>query len=172
MKKYLKLLMLAIFAGMSFTFVACGDDEDDEPDYEVPSNPSDDNDEENEPGNDSNEITSPFVGTWEMTTSGVLGEGDGDNYMQIASDHTFILINHYGYGVEVSYGTWKSTNDTFTVNYEIFHGASPIVPTVTYKIETTASTSFVLSLGTQKFTFKKVSDSVMDKYQDDIDDVM
>lgn len=31
MKKYLKLLMLAIFASMSFAFVACGDD-DDEPD--------------------------------------------------------------------------------------------------------------------------------------------
>lgn len=31
MKKYLKLLMVAIFATMSFAFVACGDD-DDEPD--------------------------------------------------------------------------------------------------------------------------------------------
>ena len=103
--------------------------------------------------------------------SGVLG--DGDTYMQIASDHTFVLINDYGYDdVEVSYGTWKSTNDTFTVNYEIFHGASPFVPTVTYMIESTASKSFVLSLGVQKFTFKKVPDSVMDKYEDDIKNIL
>lgn len=171
MKKYLKLLFVAFFASMSFAFVACGDD-DDEPDFEIPSNPSDDNNEENEPGNDSNETASPFVGTWEMTTSGVLGEGDGETYMQIASDHTFILINEYGYGVEVSYGTWKSSKDSFTINYEIFHGASPIVPSVTYKIESTASKSFVLALGTQKFTFTKMPDSVMDQYQDEIDDVM
>lgn len=148
--------MLAIYASMSFAFVACGDD-DDEPD-----------------NNGSTSATSSFVGTWEITTSGALGEGEGegDNYMQIESDHTFILINHYSYGVEVSYGTWKSTNDTFTVNYKIFHGSSPIVPTVTYQIESTGSKSFVLSLVGQKFTFKKVSESVMDKYQDDINDVI
>lgn len=155
MKKYLKLLMVAIFASMSFAFVSCGDDKDDEPD-----------------NNGVTGSTSSFVGTWEMTTSGVLGEGDGDNYIKIANDHTFILINHYSYGVEVSYGTWTSTIDTFTVDYEIFHGTTPIVPSVTYKIESTTSNSFILSLGIQKFTFTKVSDSVMDKYQDDIDDVM
>lgn len=117
--------------------------------------------------------TSSFVGTWEMTTSGVLGDGEGNTYMQIASDHTFILVNDYGYDdVEVSYGTWKNTNDTFTLNYKIFHGADPMVPTVTYMIESMSSKSFVLSLSFQNFTFTKVSDSVMDKYRDEIEDVI
>lgn len=92
--------------------------------------------------------------------------------MQIASDNTFILINVYGHDVEVSYGTWSNTQNYFTINYKIFHGTSPYVPSVTYMIESTASKSFVLSLGTQKFTFTKVPDSVMDTYKDDIDEVM
>lgn len=154
MKKYLNLLFVAIFATMAFTFVACGDD-DDEPEINEPT-----------------ESTSNFVGTWEMSTSGILGDGDGDAYLQIASDNTFILVNDYGHDVKVSYGTWSNTDNTFTLNYKIFQGQKPLVPSVTYMIVSTNSKSFVLSLATQKFTFTKVSDSIMNKYEDDIDNVM
>ena len=153
MKKYLKLLFVAIFASMSFALVACGDDEDDEPD--------------NSGGNSS---TSVFVGTWSMTTSGVLGDGEGDAYFRFYEDKTFVLVNDYGDDdVEISYGTWSNTKDTFTINYEIFHGGSPIIPTYTYKIESSSSKSFKLSFGGQTFNFTKVPDSVMDRYEDEID---
>lgn len=155
MKKYLKLLFIAIFASMSVSFVACGDDED-EP--------------ENNEGNSS---SSAFVGTWKMTSSGVIGNGEGNSYIRFDNDKTFVLVNDYGDDdVEVSYGTWSNTDDTFTVKYEIFHGAAPIVPTVTYKIESSSAHAFELSLGGQNFNFTKVPASMMDKYQDEIDDVM
>ena len=158
MKKYLKLLFLAIFASMSFAFVACGDDEDDEPDNN---------------GGSGNNTTSAFVGTWEMTTSGALGYGDGEAYIRFNKDKTFVLVNDYGYDdVEVSYGTWSNTKDTFTINYEIAQGGIPIIPTVTYKIESTSSQAFKLSFGGQYFNFTKVPDSMMDRYQDEIDDML
>lgn len=154
MKKYLKLLFVAIFASMSFTFVACGDD--DEPE-----------------NNGGGSATSTFVGTWEMTTSGAIGEGEGVAYIRFDNDNTFVLVNDYGDDdVEVSYGTWRNTKETFTIHYEIFHGDNPIVPTVTYKIESTGSKSFKLSFGGQNFNFTKVPANVMDQYQDEIDDVM
>lgn len=145
--------MLAIFASMSFVFVACGDD--DEPD-----------------NNGTNNVSSSFVGTWEMSTSGLLGSGEGETYIQIASDNSFILVNDYGNDVTVSYGTVSNTSNTFTINYKIFQGAAPFVPSVTYILESADSKSFVLTLTTQKFTFTKVSDSVMKKYKDEIDEVI
>ena len=67
MKKHLKLLMLAIFASMSFAFVACGDDDDDD----EPNNGS---------GSGSTSISLTLDGTKYSFDSGV-SDYDSDNIL-------------------------------------------------------------------------------------------
>lgn len=154
MKKYLKLLMLAIFASMTFTFVACGND--------------DDNDEPSGGNNTDN----GFVGTWSMNMVGHSGEYK-DNYIRFYDDSTFFLINADDDEVMVSYGTWSVSGNTFTLDYDIFQNESPIIPfIITYNIKSQNSSKIEFYLGNLNFTFNKVSDSVMNKYQDEIDDVL
>ena len=154
MKKYLKLLILAIFASLSFAFVACGND-----------------DEEDEPSG-GNSSDNGFVGTWSMNMIGQSGEYK-DNYIRFYDDSTFVLINADDDEVMVSYGTWSASGNTFTLDYAIAQNERPIIPyVITYNIKSQNSSKIEFYLGTLNFTFTKVSDSVMDKYQEEIDDVL
>ena len=153
MKKYLKLLMVAIFASMTFTFVACGNDDDKEPDG-------------------GNNTDNGFVGTWSMSMIGHSGEYR-DNYIRFYDNSTFVLINADDDEVMVSYGKWSVSGNTFTLDYDIAQSETPLFPyVITYNIKSQSSSKIEFYLGNLNFTLTKVSDSVMNKYQDEIDEVL
>ncbi|MCH5218615.1 MAG: hypothetical protein J1F07_08755 [Muribaculaceae bacterium] len=155
MKKYLKLLMLAIFASMSFAFVACGNDDDDD-----------------EPSGGNNTTGNGFVGTWSMNMIGHSGEYK-NNYIRFYDDSSFILVNANEDEVMVSNGTWSVSGNTFTLDYAIAQNERPIIPyVITYNIKSQNSSKIEFYLGNLNFTFTKVSDSVMNKYQEEIEDVL
>lgn len=88
MKKYLKLLFVALFATLSFTLVSCGDDDDDE---------------------------SALVGTWEASYT---DPEDGWQYYHVLvfnKDHTFAstIVEDSGSQswTDNLWGTWSISGD-------------------------------------------------------------
>lgn len=165
MKKSLKLLFIAIIASMSFSLVSCGNDE--EPDYEAPSNPSDDNDEaEDKPGNDSNDNSDnnkyDIVGSWEsevVTNVPGLDNSKEKSYTRFYEDGTYVGVNiEEGYDNVIIRGKWsilgnKLTNTTYGI-------------TVTYEIIEYSKDSFRVKLGNTDgyIRWNRIDDSVIDKY--------
>lgn len=110
MKKYLKLFMLAIFASMSFAFIACGDDDDnDEPNNGSNSNSS------------SGSITLTLDGAKYTFDSGV-SDYDSDNILiELINSKSGEWINFIFYEPdELSNGT------VLTAEMDV-NGVSPVV---------------------------------------------
>ena len=136
MKKYLKLLFVAIFATMTLSLSSCKDDKD-EPDG----------------GN--------LVGTWKPVST---LDDWGTQYIQFKSDGTYVTVlivgdiwsDLYEYlgedQIEIDYGTWSRSGNTLTVNgYD-----STIVKLTSSKLEVT-------QMGIT-MSYVKVPDSEIEKY--------
>lgn len=138
MKKYLYFLLVALFATMSFALTSCGDD-DDEP-----------------TGSEKIEI----IGTWKSTT--VLDE-DGwtqTDYVQFKDGGSYvnvILTDLYGMeDKEVSKGTWSVNGNKITTKTEAGSFTSTIK-------NSTKDLLIIEALG-EEMTYKRVSDSEINKY--------
>ena len=103
MKKYLKLLFVALFATMTFAFTACGDD-DDEP-----------------------EASSELVGTWDLTkhTTVFMGESDveyPENVYWFFTNNKLVVhdVNDLANGKEISYSFDSKTKELQIVGFPLY----------------------------------------------------
>ena len=139
MAKYIKLLMVALFATMTFALTSCGDD-DDEP------------------------STANIVGTWKGIDKFSVEDYYTviDSYMQFKSDGKYIEIDAFDDGdIDIVKGTWTLDGNTLTMNANNEYGFT--VPyTVTVKKITNKELT-VTVFGIER-TYKRVTDSEIDKY--------
>lgn len=146
MKKYLKLLMIAIFTSMSFAFVACGND--DEPDNGSTGN--------------TNYAKYDLVGSWEsvvVTEIPGLDNFNRKSYARFYEDGTYIGVNiQEGLENVIIRGTWKVSGNKFTTTS---FGTS-----VTYEFIDYTKNSFRVKLGnTDGFVrWDRIDDWVIDQY--------
>ena len=136
MKKYLKLLFVAIFATMTLSLASCKDDKD-----------------EPEGGN--------LVGTWMVDQQPLNIE-----YVQFSSNGDFIKIDvpgeiyddpFWGMKTEVFKGKWTRNGDTVNIVYDDGEKTSLRIEKITSK------QLHVIVLGI-KGVYERVPDSTIDKY--------
>ena len=142
MTKYFKLLMVALFATMSFAFTSCGDD--DEPD---------------DPNNES------LVGTWERTTN-IDEDWWQKDYIQFKNDGTSISITDVHFmgqsDVSVEYGNWSKNGNKLTVKADNPSGDGIDIDNGTIKKLT--NTELILSAGGMELSFTRVDDDAIEEY--------
>lgn len=136
MKKYLKLLFVALFAAMTVSLYSCKSD-DDEPD-----------------GGD-------IVGTWKEKSIEAMGI---THYLQLRADGTAVTIGVFDDDiwswvedkVDIEYGKWSKSGDTLTI----------IDDEVTSNATIVKLTSKELGISALGFTtyYERVSDSEVEKY--------
>lgn len=104
MKKYLKLLFVALFATMSFSLVSCGDDDNDEP-----------------------AASSELVGTWDLTkeTTVFMGESDVEypkNVYWVFTNNKLVVhdVNDMANGKEISYKYDIKTKQLQIVGFPLY----------------------------------------------------
>lgn len=107
MKKYLwRLMTIMMVAMMSVSFVACGDD---------------DNDEDVNGGNGGNEVAGTFsiIGTWKyFFVSNDPSRGQVYNLLTFNSDHSGYLIEEVGYGSDKpDYFSWSQSGNTIRIDF-------------------------------------------------------
>lgn len=138
MKKYLYQFMVALSAFLSFTFVACSDDDD--------ALSSDD-----------------IVGTWKWDSFGADAAEDffGEQYIQFRADGQYIEVNLDGFGsegeVDVIRGQWKQSGNTITVS-------GNGIPTTTTEIAELSDTKLKLVTLGVPMSYNRVSDSEIEQY--------
>ena len=142
MTKYFKLLMVAIFATMSFAFTSCGND--DEPD---------------DPSNES------LVGTWERTTN-IDDDWWQKDYIQFKADGTSISITDVHFmgesDVSVEYGKWTKNGNKLTVMAD--NPSDDAIDIDNGTIKKLTKTELLLSAGGMELSFTRVADTTIDKY--------
>lgn len=142
MTKYFKLLMVALFATMSFAFTSCGDD--DEPD---------------DPNNES------LVGTWERTTN-IDEDWWQKDYIQFKNDGTSISITDVHFmgqsEVSVEYGKWSKNGNKLTVKADNPSGDGIDIDNGT--IQKLTNTELILSAGGMELSFTRVDDDAIEEY--------
>lgn len=142
MTKYFKLLMVALFATMSFAFTSCGDD--DYPD---------------DPNNES------LVGTWERTTN-IDEDWWQKDYIQFKNDGTSISITDVHFMGEsevfVEYGKWSKSGNQLTVTAD--NPSDEAIDINNGTIKKLTKTELVLSAGDMELSFIRVDDSTIEKY--------
>ncbi len=140
MKKQLNFILLAVMAVFSYTFVSCGND-DDEPD-------------------------SALVGTWhtERVDGSLEPYTEGITYTQLRSDGTYVEVDvdeEDDSEFEVTEGTWAVSDNKLTATATT--GIIPGIP-VTYEIKKIEKDKITLSLSGTTVYLVRVSDSVIEKY--------
>lgn len=151
MNKYISFVGFIVFVAISFTFMSCSDDEDNE-------NPS------------SEVIASDFIGTWsiqEVAESGMDNSADDEfEYIQFKPDGTFIDVaedEEEKKGYTITRGTWISESNKkikiIILSPSLWKGI-----TMTYEIiKKEKNKLIVTSLGFSA-DFVKVSDETIEKY--------
>lgn len=147
MKKYLKLLLIALCASMSFTLVSCKDDDDDDA------------------------MGGSIVGTWKIDSSKLFEEMFDSKiksigYYRFQQDGTYIELYYYKEPgeeaeIEVDHGKWSQSGNSLTIKID--------GETIKGKIISMDNSSFTLVADTEMgpsmtLIFKKCSDSEMDQY--------
>lgn len=139
MKKYLSILFTAIFAAMVvFSTTSCSKDDS---------------------ATDAN-----IVGTWKLvsTESPFVGEDDEDEdyeeYWQFKENGTLIVVDVYEDSYDVGYGTWRLSGNTLILEEP---EELPGIFTIT---ESTKNSLTFGWAGIATVNFKRVSDSIIEKY--------
>ncbi|HBC21483.1 MAG TPA: hypothetical protein DC009_05270 [Porphyromonadaceae bacterium] len=142
MTRYIKLLMLALFAAIAVALPSCSDDDDDSPDS----------------------YPSKIVGSWKRTVD----FGDGwiiDQYIQFKSDGKYVMFgvdNLYDSSVDdVTTGSWSIDGNTLTNKPDDTGGFFDSEILIIRKL---TDSELVLQGGFLQITFNRVSDAEVEKY--------
>ena len=136
MAKYIKLLMVALFATMTFALTSCGDDDD-------------------EPSN------SDIVGTWKISAGASVDLGI-KQYVQFKKNGVFTEVDIDEEGITIMKGSWEIHGKTLLVtNHDEEFGIDIPVESEIWKL--TDSELVLVTLGFKQ-TYKKVADSEIEKY--------
>ena len=144
MKKLYSSIMVFAMMIAALGFTACSSDDDSEDGYN----------------------SSSLVGTWELVSGegwGLQSPDDGVCLVQFKKDGTYILLNVYPDEEEttIDRGTWKVVGNGLVITMEDEDIENF---TLTYEILELKSDKLVLTFIGLIGNYKRVSDSVMDKY--------
>lgn len=136
MAKYIKLLMVALFATMTFALTSCGDD-DDEP------------------------STANIVGTWKISAGASVDLGI-KQYVQFKKNGGCTEVDIDEDSITIMEGSWELRGSTLLMtNHDEELGID--IPTESEVWKLTDSELVLVTLGFKQ-TYKKVADSEIEKY--------
>ena len=143
MTRYIKLLMLALFAAIAVALPSCSDDDDDSP----------------------ASYPSKIAGSWKRTVD----FGDGwtvDQYVQFKSDGKYVMVgvDNYYYRVDVSTGSWSIDGDKLVIKPDDNGG---FFDSENLTVKNLTDTELVLVGGHIQIAFNRVADATVEKYIED-----